>query len=80
MTYINPKHDFRIVSNYFDREEGRWQTHTVELPDTALITAGQAASQVARDLDDRFGDDHFWTVTLKTDAGDYYQLFHGRLS
>lgn len=72
-----------IRSRYF--EDG-WQIVDAHVRGS-LYDAGKKASEVAHELDDNFGSDHFWTVDiyhlnddLKEDGlGSYYQLFHGRL-
>lgn len=70
-----------IVSVFF--ENGIWNT-VEEIMESAQHfpnTAGSFAMKKARELDEKFGDSHFWTVTIKNEnRQDYCQLFHGRLS
>lgn len=71
--------DWTIVSRYFLSDQG-WQRDTKTIHGT-LTDAHYAASVVATELDQRFGDDHFWTVNIyaegRTDSA--AELFHGRL-
>lgn len=72
---------FTITSRYLVKEQG-WKTEIVE-HDGDMQAAWREASRYARALDDTYGDDHFWSVTLGGGkygaAGDIVQLFHGRL-
>lgn len=71
---------FIIRKNYFD--DGKW-TDEEEIIECARYfpnQAGSRAMQLAREMDEKYGDSHFWTVTIKNEnRQDYCQLFHGRL-
>lgn len=70
-----------IVSVFF--ENGIWNTVEEKMESAMHFPnkAGARAQEIARDLDAKFGDSHFWTVTIKNEnRQDYCQLFHGRLS
>lgn len=72
--------DYIIQARYLIAGEG-WKMDVTHIVDTTMELAWHRASAIARDLDSRFGDDHFWTVDLKNPEGSsYVQLFHGRLS
>lgn len=69
--------EYTIVKKYF--ENGQWQNEVILLEDTRYIVAAMETSRIAKELDEKFGDSHFWTVDLKTVEGSsYFQLFHGR--
>ena len=69
---------FEIHSRFF---EGEGWKHTVQTVTCEYREAGRLASQVAQALDNVYGDDHFWTVDIKSSDGmGYYQFFHGRTS
>jgi hypothetical protein len=71
---------FIIVSNYFD--DGKWNTdeEIIECNQFFPNHAGSRAMQISREMDEKYGDSHFWTVTIKNgNRQDYCQLFHGRL-
>lgn len=73
--------DFVIVSRYMEPGQG-WQKDELNVHAT-YEAAGAQASRVAHELDEKYGDEHFWTVDLYTPSrehGSYFQLFHGRLS
>lgn len=75
---------FTIRSRYLVPGEG-WKLDEQKVADPggfdALVTAGRKASEVAKDLDARFGDSHYWTVDLYDDENrSCVQLFHGRTS
>lgn len=66
-----------IVSRYF---EGSWQRDTEEIRGT-FQSAGKRASEIARDLDRKYGNSHFWNVNITNEeSSSYMELFHGRLS
>lgn len=70
-----------IVSVFF--ENGIWNTveEKIEAAQHFPNAAGNRAMKIAQELDEKFGDSHFWTVTIKNEnRQDYCQLFHGRLS
>ena len=72
---------FIIVWRFF--ENGSWHTveEEMECEQHFPNAAGSFAMKKARELDEKFGDSHFWTVTVKNeDRQDYCQLFHSRLS
>jgi hypothetical protein len=74
----NKEKVYTITSRYFD--DG-WHIDK-ELTNPMLMeTAWHRASSFARKLDEKYGDSHFWTVTLdnENDEGGIVQLFHGRL-
>lgn len=81
--YDEPR-DYAIVSSFLsDAPAGeRTWVHEEELVTGSYYTAGRAASRKAHALDEKIGTEHFWTVTLKNaeTRGEYFQLFHGRLS
>ena len=71
---------FIVVASYFDN--GKWNTDEERIECVKFFPnrAGARAMELARELDGKFGDSHFWTVTVKNeDRQDYCQLFHGRL-
>lgn len=71
---------YTIRERFLVRGEG-WKLQNTELPEgTSYEQAGRIASQIARSLDELYGDDHFWTVDLTSELGSFFQLFHGRLS
>lgn len=68
---------YKIRKIFF--EDSRWRTEDLIVNDRYIVAA-MKASELAKEMDAKFGDSHFWTVTLKTmDGGDFFQLFHGRL-
>jgi len=70
--------EYQIRKSFF--EDHLWQDETIILHDTRYIVAAKEAQRIAKELDEKFSDSHFWTVTLKNENGnDYFQLFHGRL-
>jgi len=74
------RNDYTIQSRYLVKGEG-WKLDE-ETFTGDYVHAGERASEIARELDKQFGDDHFWTVDLKSSTypyGSYFQLFHGRL-
>lgn len=74
---------YTLVSRFLVPGEG-WRTVETTLGSLTFEHAGREASKLARELDAKYGDSHFWTVDLYNDNareyGSYYQLFHGRLS
>lgn len=73
--------DYTIRSRYLVAGEG-WKVELVPVLGQTYEQAGAMASAKARELDRRFGGDHFWTVDLVSRDSNcsYFQLFHGRLS
>lgn len=68
---------FVIAVNYFD---GVWKHEEIVMPDERYIVAATETSRIAKELDEKYGDSHFWNVTLKNEKrDDFFQLFHGRL-
>lgn len=70
----------RIVGRYF---EETWQEVILKCPDATLRDAHDRASELARTLDEKYGNSHFWTVNIYSDnnpTSSMYELFHGRLS
>lgn len=69
---------YTIRKRFLVKDEG-WRVESYEVEGT-FQDAGKEASGAAKALDDRFGNDHFWTVDLVNAKGEsYFQLFHGRL-
>jgi hypothetical protein len=67
----------QIVVRYFD---GSWIREVIDFNGT-FAALGRESSRLARELDQKYGDSHFWTVDAKNPEGNsFYQLFHGRLS
>jgi len=72
---------FIIVTKYFDGEKWNTDEEIIECSRYFPNRAGNRTMEIAREMDEKYGDSHFWTVTIKNeDRQDYYQLFHGRLS
>lgn len=74
--------NYVLVSRFFVPGEG-WREVETTLGSVSYEAAGREASRLARELDAKHGDSHFWTVDLYTEDrlyGSYFQLFHGRLS
>lgn len=69
-----------VEARWCDDDQG-WQTSEVEYDETTLEVAWRRATQMATQLDETYGDSHFWSVDVKNPVGQsYVQLFHGRLS
>lgn len=81
-----PGKTYTLVSRFLVPDEG-WRTVETTLGSLSYEAAGREASRLARELDAKYGDSHFWTVDLYAGdpstgghdgLGSYYQLFHGR--
>lgn len=73
--------DFIVVTRWCEPGEG-WQKLEAAVTCT-YEEAGRHASEAAHAMDAEHGDQHTWTVDLRSvthpEYGSYYQLFHGRL-
>ena len=72
--------NFIIVSRFCEPGNG-WRKNEYKFFGDYL-DAGRYASKIAQEMDEIWGDSHFWTVDLyDTDSNSsYYQFFHGRTS
>jgi hypothetical protein len=70
--------EYTIVCNYM--ADGLWHQDTIACESTTMQGAWREASKHATELDELYGDSHFWNVNLRSEHGDIVQLFHGRLS
>jgi len=76
---------YTIKARYIVAGEG-WKEDVTRFTGT-YEAAGREASRQARELDAKYGSEHFWTVdcygyVVDNHAcdGSYFQLFHGRTS
>jgi len=75
---MDRKRNYVIVQRYLER--GRGWVKIEEKFDGMYEEAGREASKIAKQLDELYYDDHFWTVDLinPETRDSYFQLFHGR--
>lgn len=73
--------DYVVMARYFD-DGKQWRREPTRLVDATFEQAGRTASRIARELDAKYGAQHFWTVNVHNADNlnsSYYELFHGRL-
>lgn len=68
--------DYTIEARFLD---GTWQQEDTLLSGHFYLEAANLTIAVAKELDAKYGDSQFWTVTLTGPNGDYFQLFHQRM-
>lgn len=70
-------HDFVIRCNYM--KDGSWIREEIELGYISYNEAVRQFKSKANEMENLYGDTHFWTCTLRSETGDYFQVFHQRM-
>ena len=71
------EHDFYLRKIYM--RDGLWVREDIPCTTRNYDKSVAEFKEAAYAMDKEFGDSHAWTITMRSENGDYFQVFHERV-